>query len=265
MKLDLFAIRKSIPAAHYYTLAVLGFLFSILLYTWISHQSWCNPLFVPKPGQIWTAFIGQMQSPELWMDIKSSFYRVTGGFLLATLFALPLGIYMGTFRSVESFFQPQMEFLRYVPVPALVPLVMIFCGIGEWAKIMLIFLGTFFQLVLMIADEVRRIPIDLIQCSQTLGASRGEIIRSVLARAAMPGIFDALRLCNGWAWTYVIVAELVASTEGMGFRIMRFYRFIQTPEIFVYLILLGVIGLLLDYFFRKLNARLFHWADTSKR
>jgi NitT/TauT family transport system permease protein len=84
-------------------------------------------------------------------------------------------------------------------------------------------------------------------------------------RSAMPGIFDALRLCNGWAWTYLVVAELVAANEGLGYRVLKFSRFLQTPKIWVYLVLLGLIGLGLDLVFRSFNERLFHWADTSKR
>jgi len=87
----------------------------------------------------------------------------------------------------------------------------------------------------------------------------------ILFRSAMPGIFDALRLCNGWAWTYLIIAELVAANEGLGFRILKFSRYIQTPKIWVYLVILGIIGLVLDFLFRRMNARLFSWADTTKR
>ena len=129
---------------------------------------------------------------------------------------------------------------------------------------MLIFVGTFFQLVLMVAEEVRRVPQELLQVSYTLGAKKGEAVRLVLMRAAMPGIFDALRLCNGWAWTYLVVAELIAANEGLGYRVLKFYRFVQVPKIFVYLFILGAIGLLLDFLFRKFNARAFHWADTTR-
>src|SRR4029077_14359699 len=123
----------------------------------------------------------------------------------------------------------------------------------------------FFQLALMVADEIRRVPYELLQVSYTLGASRWQAIRLVLWRAAMPGIFDALRLCNGWAWTYVVIAELVAANEGLGYRILKFSRFLQTPQIWVYLGVLGIIGLTLDLGFRLLNRRLFFWADTTVR
>jgi NitT/TauT family transport system permease protein len=124
--------------------------------------------------------------------------------------------------------------------------------------------GTYFQLVLMVADEIRRVPHELLDVASTLGARKREVIAQVLVRSALPGIFDALRLCNGWAWTYVIVAELVAANEGLGYRILKFSRFLQTPKIWVYLLVMGGLGLGLDVGFRLLNRRLFRWADTTR-
>ncbi|MDD5200997.1 MAG: ABC transporter permease [Terrimicrobiaceae bacterium] len=201
----------------------------------------------------------------LWLDVKSSFLRVTVAFLLAAALGIPAGILMGSFRIFESLLQPLTEFIRYVPVPALVPVLMLFFGIGETSKVMLIFAGTFFQLALMVAGEIRRVPIDLLQVCATLGGTRLEAIRRVLLPAALPGIFDTLRICNGWAWTWVIVAEIVAADSGLGFRIVKYQRFLQTDKIFLYLIVLGLIGLLLDYFFRQVNRTFFHWTDTTKR
>jgi NitT/TauT family transport system permease protein len=214
---------------------------------------------------VWESARQVFADDTVWDDLKVSFLRVTAGFLLSALIGVPLGIFIGSFKLVEGLVQPLTEFVRYVPVPALIPILMLLFDLGELSKIMLIFVGTFFQLVLMVADEVRRVPYELLQASFTLGARRGEAIRLVLWKSAMPGIFDALRLCNGWAWTYLVVAELIAANEGLGYRVLKFYRFVQTPKIFVYLALLGALGLLLDFAFRRFNKRLFHWADTSKR
>jgi NitT/TauT family transport system permease protein len=224
-----------------------------------------NPVFVPSPAKVWQTAREFLGDGNLWADVKISVGRVTAGFLLSAIVAIPIGVLIGSFRVCEGLLQPITEYVRYIPVPALIPLLMLVFGIGELAKVMLIFVGTFFQLVLMVADEIRRVPHELVQVSQTLGARRGESVRLVLFRGAMPGIFDALRLCNGWAWTYLVVAELIAANEGMGYRILKFSRFLQTPKIFVYLILLGMIGLGLDFAFRRLNRRLFHWADATRR
>jgi NitT/TauT family transport system permease protein len=199
---------------------------------------------------------------DLRADLRVSFIRVTSAFLLSALLAIPLGLYLGAYKLLEAFIQPVTEFSRYVPIPALVPVLIVLFGIGETPKIMLIFLGTFSQMLLMVKEEIQRVPRELLQAAKTLGATRTETLMRVLAPSAMPGIFDALRICNGWAWTWLIVAELVAANEGMGFRIIRFQRFLQTDRIFVYLILLGLIGLVLDLLFRLLNNRLFRWSAS---
>jgi len=260
-----FRLRRDIPAWGYRALAASGFALVLVLWAWVSHRDFVNPVFLPTPEAVWQALRDVLGDASLWLDIKMSFFRVTAGFALAAVVAIPVGITMGAFRVGEGLLQPLTEFIRYIPVPALIPIFMVLFGIDELSKVMLIWVGTFFQLVLMVADEIRRVPYELLQVSYTLGARRDETIRLVLWRAAMPGIFDALRLCNGWAWTYLVVAELIAANEGLGYRILKFSRFLQTPKIWVYLILLGVIGLSLDLLFRVVNRRVFHWADTTKR
>jgi len=259
-----FALRRDIPQSGYVALAALSFLLAFLFWEWASHQSFVNPVFVPAPEKVWDAAIGFLGDGAIWGDVRVSFFRVTAGFLLSTLIAIPVGILIGSFKVGEGIVQPLTEFVRYIPVPALIPLMMVLFGIGELPKVMLIFAGTYFQMVLMVADEVRKVPYELVQVSYTLGAKRGEIIAKVLWPAALPGVFDALRLCNGWAWTYLVVAELVAANEGLGYRILKFSRYLQTPRIFVYLLLLGVIGLALDLVFRALHRRLFRWAATER-
>jgi NitT/TauT family transport system permease protein len=258
------ALRRDIPQSAYVTLAAVSFLIAFLLWQWVSHQSFVNPVFVPSPEKVWQAAIDFWSDDAIRLDIQVSFLRVTAGFLLSALIAIPLGVLIGAFKVGEGLVQPLAEFVRYIPVPALIPLMMVLFGIGEMPKVMLIFAGTYFQMLLMVADEVRKVPYDLVQVSYTMGASRSEIVSKVLWPASLPGIFDALRLCNGWAWTYLVVAELVAANEGLGYRILKFSRFLQTPKIFVYLILLGIIGLALDLVFRWLHRRLFPWAVQER-
>jgi NitT/TauT family transport system permease protein len=258
-------VRRDIPTWAFRTLAVVGFLAVFAAWTWLSHHEIVNPVFLPTPEAVWRAALACLSDASLWGDIKASFLRVTAGFVLAAAIGIPVGIAIGAFRVCEGLLQPLAEFVRYIPVPALIPICMVLFGVDELSKVTLIWVGTFFQLVLMVADETRRVPQELLQVSYTLGAGRWQVIRRVMWRAAMPGIFDALRLCNGWAWSYLVIAELVAANEGLGFRILKFSRFLQTPRIWVYLILLGLIGLTLDLLFRVVNRRLFHWADTSRR
>jgi NitT/TauT family transport system permease protein len=200
---------------------------------------------------------------QLGRDLRISVMRVTLAFLLAAAFAVPLGIAMGTFPWVEGLFQPVMEFVRYVPVPALIPLLIILFGVDEAPKIMLIFLGTFSQLLLMVSNEVKRVPESLLRACYCLGGTHGEAVTTIIMKQSMPGIFDALRMCNGWAWTWLIVAELVAADEGMGFRIIRFQRYLQTDQIFLYLVILGMLGLMIDRLFHLANRNLFRWRESE--
>lgn len=254
------ALGRAISSRARLSLGAAGFLLTIAVYAWLAGRDGVNTMVVPTLASIGQASADALASKEFWIDVEYSALRVTAGFAAAAILAVPLGVLAGAFRAAAALLEPPAEFLRYVPVPALIPLVMILAGIGEGAKVLLVFLGTFFQLLLMTADEVRRVPAALVQISQSLGATRREIVWRVLVPAALPGIFSALRMCNGWAWSYVVVAELVAATEGLGFRVLRFYRFVQTPSIYAYLLALGLIGLGLDWGFRAAHHRLFRWA-----
>lgn len=260
----LFPVRAPIPVAVVRSMAVGSFLLILAVWAVISHQPWVDPVFVPTPQRVFEQAQSILVSAMFWSDVQASFLRVTYGVLLSAALAVPLGLFMGSFRIVEGFLQPMTEFVRYLPVPALIPVLMIVLGIGEMSKVGLIFIGTYFQLVLMVADAARAVPNDLLETSYTLGAKRMSVIRRVILPSAMPTIADALRLCNGWAWTYVIVAELVAANEGLGYRILKFSRFLQTPKIWVYLLVLGVIGLVLDMILRRINRRVFHWSEAYR-
>jgi NitT/TauT family transport system permease protein len=255
-----FPLRGEVSAKLRALFGALGVALLGLAYLWLTRQSWVSQAILPSFGSIGAALLELLRGPELWTDLGYSFLRVTAGFLAAALLAVPLGIFAGSFRLGSALLEPLSEYLRYIPVPALVPLVMIVAGIDEGAKVLLVFLGTFFQLLLTTADEIRRVPLRLVQVSQSMGASRWEIVRRVLTPAALPGISQALRMCNGWAWSYVVVAELVAATQGLGFRVLRFYRFVQTPSIYVYLLVFGLVGLGLDFSFRAAHRRLFRWS-----
>lgn len=265
-----FLLRTPIPRALVWTMGILSLVLSVSWYVWKSENAVGNPqqeTFFPT-AQIILQTSWQMITEDhatIRSDIYHSTYRVFAGFLLAAFIAVPIGVLMGAFKIAEAFFQPWAEFIRYIPVPALIPLFIAIFGVGEEPKIYLIFVGTFFPLLLMVADEIRRVGYDLIKVAHTLGASQLEIMTKVLWRSALPGIFDALRICHGWAWTYLVVAELIATNEGLGIRIMKFARFIQMPKIMLYLVILGLLGLTLDMLFRAFNRYAFRWADTSKK
>jgi NitT/TauT family transport system permease protein len=221
-----------------------------------------DPVFLPTPDGVVRRLAMWAREGDLLTDLKVSIGRVLGGFTLAAVMAVPLGIYIGSFRPVQAFFEPLMEFARYLPAVAFVPLVMLWVGIGESAKIALIWIGTYFQMVLMVSDNVRQVPMTQIEAAQTLGASRGEILSLVVFKSALPGIVDTLRITLGWAWTYLVVAELVAANSGLGYAILRAQRFLQTDKIFVGILLIGLLGLVMDQGLRLLHRRAFPWLHT---
>ena len=262
---SIWRLRSQIPWQISLLLTCFSFLLVLLWYIWKSESAVGNvsqSTFFPTVSEIvdGAVTIFTDEDKKVWTDIGTSAMRVFTGFLLAAVIAIPLGIFMGSYRIWEAFMQPIFEFIRYFPVPALIPLLVAIYGVDEESKIILIFLGTFFQLILMVADEVRRVSEELVKVAYTMGANSIEVLFKVLLPSALPGIFDALRLCHGWAWTYVVVAEMIATNEGLGIRIMKFARFVQMPKVMTYLLILGMLGLILDLLFRYINQKLFHWS-----
>jgi NitT/TauT family transport system permease protein len=201
----------------------------------------------------------QLGTPEYWEHIGISVFRVMAGFVLSCLIGIPLGLLAGTFRGGSAVVEPPSEFIRYMPAAAFIPLIMVWVGIGEWAKVLVIFIGCFFQLVLMVADLTRRVSYDLLQASYTLGATRWQAIDTVLIPAIRPDLLTTMRLILGWAWTYLVVAELVAVNSGLGYTIMKAQRFLNTEQIFVGIIVIGLLGLISDRTFAYFQKRLFPW------
>jgi len=193
-------------------------------------------------------------------DIGMTVWRVFGGFVLATIVAVPLGIAMGTWKSVEAFFEPFVSFCRYLPASAFIPLLILWAGIGETQKLLVIFIGSVFQITLMVAVTVGSARRDLVEAAYTLGANSRGIVLRVLIPGAAPGIAETLRLVLGWAWTYVIVAELIGSSSGIGHMITDSQALLNTGQIIFGIIVIGVIGLISDFAFKALNRRLFAWS-----
>ncbi len=190
-------------------------------------------------------------------DIAISLYRIWAAFLLAAAMAIPLGIWMSSYRLVNGLSEPLIDFVRYLPVPALVPLTVVWFGIGDSMKIILLWLGTFPQLVLLIADDAKRVPREYIEVGMTVGAKPRAVIRQIILPAMLPSMVDNLRITLGWCWTYVVVAEIVASNSGIGFVIMSARRYYKTPEIFAGIITIGIIGLFTDQAIRWAHRRYF--------
>ena len=197
-------------------------------------------------------------------DIGWTVWRVLGGFLIATVLALPLGVLMGAYKPIEAFFEPFVSFARYLPASAFIPLLILWAGIGEAQKLAVIFIGSFFQLVLMIAVVVGNTRRDLVEAAYTLGSSDASLVKRVLIPGAAPEIAEILRTVLGWAWTYVIVAELIGASSGIGHMITDSQALLATDQIIFGIIVIGLIGLVSDFGFKWANRRLFPWAQLGR-
>jgi NitT/TauT family transport system permease protein len=193
-------------------------------------------------------------------DIAYTIWRVVGGFVLAAFLAVPLGVAMGAYKGIEAFFEPFVSFARYLPASAFIPLLILWAGIGEAQKLAVIFIGSFFQLVLMVALAVGGTRRDLVEAAYTLGAGDWGIVKRVLIPATAPQIAEILRLVLGWAWTYVIVAELIGASSGIGHMITDSQALLATDQIIFGIITIGAIGLVSDWGFKRANRSLFQWA-----
>lgn len=256
---SLWTVRAPINRRAYWVLALTGLIAPLLAWGGLSAWGGLDPTFMPSPAAVLGKFWEWLTENDLISDMAISTYRVVAGFLLSAVIALPLGLFIGSYRSVQALLEPLTDFIRYMPAVAFIPLVMLWVGIDESSKIAIIFIGTFFQMVLMVAEDVRRVPAAQVEAAQTMGASRAELVEKVILPSAKPALMDTLRITMGWAWTYLVVAELVAANSGLGYAILRAQRFLQTDTIFAGIIVIGLIGLLTDQLFRLAHRKAFPW------
>jgi len=253
------AVRGELPGRVALLLAAAGFALPFALWVCASVFAWADPVFLPSPLQVVHQLGEWYADGDLPADVLVSVLRVLGGFLVSAVIALPLGVMIATYAPVRALLEPLTEFTRYLPAVAFIPLIMLWVGIDESAKVAVIWVGVFFQMVLMIAEDVARVPGAPVEAARTLGATNGEIVKHVLIPAARPAMLTTLRGCMCLSWTYLVVAELVAANSGLGFSILKAQRFLQTDKIFAGILLIGLIGLTTDQAFRWLHKRCFPW------
>lgn len=222
-----------------------------------------NQLFLPSPSAVAWAIVDSFLNFGFAWDVLVSSYRILLGFLLSAALAIPIGLLMGTYKPIEAILEPFNDFVRYMPVVAFVPLCILWAGIGDGQKILVIFIGTYFQLVLMVAAAVAQVPREYLETYSILSGGRAGHLRKIILPAAWPTIFDSLRISAGWAWSYLVVAELVAAETGIGFKIMQAQRFLKTPEVIAGIVIVGLLGILTDYLFKTASHRLFPWVQEK--
>ncbi|GLS18826.1 ABC transporter permease [Labrys miyagiensis] len=241
---------------------VLGISFFVLFvafWAWLTFSGHVAPLFLANPLKMLADGWELLARENFLLDILITVWRVVGGFLLAAVVAVPLGILMGAWKPVEALLEPFVSFARYLPASAFLPLLILWAGTGELEKLLVIFLGSVFQIILMVAVFVGNTRRDLVEAAYTLGAGNTSIVKRVIIPANAPDIAETLRLVLGWAWTYVIVAELIGASSGIGNMIIFSQSKLATGRIIFGIIVIGLIGLVSDTLFKLLNRRLFAW------
>ncbi|HET6387976.1 ABC transporter permease [Hyphomicrobium sp.] len=250
-------LRGTLTKRQYALYAFLGVATPIVVWAFVNEAGIVPKMFMPGPIDVVNRFWSWIVNEGFAGDLAISVQRVSLGFLASLIIALPLGLVAGTFKPAEAFLEPAMDFIRYMPAVAFVPLMMLWCGVGENSKVAIIFVGTFFQMVLMFADDVRKVPMQQIEAAQTMGGTRREIVYKVIFPSAAPAMLTTCRITLGWAWTYLVVAEIVAANSGLGYAVLKAQRFLQTDKIFAGLIVIGCLGLIQDQLLRALHHALF--------
>lgn len=238
----------------------------VLFAAWwvVTASGWVNPLFLPGPGAVWTRFLevaGEdgFGGATLWVHAKASLYRVFAAFFLSCITAIPVGLAIGANRIARGIGDPPIEFYRPIPPLAYLPLTIIWFGIGELSKIILIFLACFAPMALSTRAGVRSVAPEQIHAAFSLGASRLQILFQVIFKAALPEILTGMRIALGFGWTTLVAAEMVAAEAGLGFMILNASEFLVTDVVVMGIFAIGIIAFASDLAMRGLEKLLVPW------
>lgn len=242
--------------------AWLGFLISWHL---LSVSGWANPRLLPPPLEVLAALVELFNERDFGSDVLVSLRRIFLSFSAAVLLALPLGLLMGVFSFPENLLNPLVSPFRYLPAPSFVPLLLMWLGTGEMQKLALLFLGVIWFLITLLMDNTKAVPRDLVECSQTLGADRRQALIRVVFRSALPNYVDTIRQMLAVSWTYLVIAEIVAATDGIGAMMMRAKRLVRVDEIMAGILVIGILGLCSDAILRGIRWGCFPYARDGRK
>jgi NitT/TauT family transport system permease protein len=230
-----------------------------------------NPLFLPPPHEVAKAMFTAYTTPPalvtdswlhqtLWMSLKVIFW----GFFLSSLIGVPLGILCGTVPLFSKLSEPFIEFFRYLPAPAFGPLMVAILGIQQAPKIAIVFIGTFFQQVLVIANTTRKLDMSLLEAAQTLGARNKQLVFKVVIPGIVVDLYTDMRILLGWAWTYLVIAEVFGTLTGITFFLTQQSRYLHFANVYAGIISIGIIGLSSDMLLAFIARHIFPWQPQSK-
>lgn len=256
--------QRSLSKGGYVLRAVAAFFVVLCLWQAASALGMVSSLFLPSPLRIAEAVTMMLSTASFWGDILASVYRIGMGFLLSALVSVPIGMLLGTRKQIEAYIEPLVSFIRYIPPSAFVPLSILWFGIGETQKIFIVFIGVAPYLVVLVTDVVSRVRREYIDAAYTLGAKDADIYRKVILPFSLPGIWDAMRLMIGAAWTFIILVEIVAASSGLGHVVIQAQRFLQTANVIGVMVVVGILGLLTDLLFKAVARFCFPWVERIR-
>ena len=262
-KKHFFALREPLPRTTGFLLSLVAPVVVLSAWCITTYGGFAPHDFLPSPTEVIRGTLQLFLRYDLAMAIWISTRRILIAFLLASAVALPLGILMGAFEPINKFFEPIVAPLRYMPISAFIPLLILWFGIYEKQKIAFLFLGVFVYLLPVVVSTIRLVPEELVQTAQTLGASRMQVLRTVLVPSALPEIFDSFRVMNAISWTYVILAEAVNPEYGLGYMVELARTHQKSEWSFAGLLVIGGIGLITDTIIRGISAILFRWKEKT--
>ena len=237
----------------------------ILIGLWflVTEAGWVKPLFLPSPIAVYNKFVvawtDGVANSTLWEHTWASLKRVFGAFLLACVTAIPIGIMMGVSRIARGLFDPIIEFYRPLPPLAYLPLVIIWLGIGEFPKIFLIYLAIFAPMAIAARAGVKSVSIEQIHAAYAMGGTRGQIIRHVIVKAALPEIFTGMRIGIGVGWTTLVAAEMIAADRGLGFMVLNSAQFLDSAAVVMGIIVIGLFAFAFDLVVRYMERVMIPW------
>lgn len=259
-----FDFNQSIPAGQRLVLGAAGWVAFLLLWQITSQMDLAPDRLYPGPAAVFSSLQELFLEKGFFSDVISSVTRIVISFTIAILIALPIGLMMGSFARVDSILNPLLGAWRYLPAPAFIPLLLMWLGTGDTQKITLLLMGVVFFLVIMLADVTRQTPRVLIETAKTLGGGRRIILWTVLFRHSLPGYVDTCRQMLAVSWTYLVIAEIVAATDGIGAMMMRAKRFVHVDDIMAGIVTIGVLGLLFDVLFRLIYRKCFPYLGRAQ-
>jgi taurine transport system permease protein len=245
------------------SISVLTLLLVLTAWWAVTAAQWIEPLFLPPPSAVlekaWLLMTSGYMDSTLWQHLGASLQRIGLALGFATLTAIPIGIAIGQNRIARGIFDPLIEFYRPIPPLAYLPLIVIWCGIGEFSKVLLIYLAIFAPIAISTATGVRTVDPTKLRAAQSLGATRWQLIRHVILPSALPEILTGVRIGLGVGWSTLVAAELIAATSGLGFMVQSAAQFLVTDVVLLGILVIALIAFAMEMGLRVLQRKLVPW------